>query len=199
MSCEKQVYTPNVSWYQTKNNVYINFEVSDTKNNNIIINENNISFSAESNGTNYDMSFEFYNSINKDNSSFTITDKNVKVNLEKKEDEKWLYLTNFVFSPPIFRMAVPANLFAEYTYLAIPIKKQIPTQIFKGLQICQENGIQCIPGNDIRLPNCTNTKWTDQNINTKDIRLAIMSQTQKKKKKLVCSKIIMRKYTYLKL
>ena len=57
------------------------------------------------------------------------------------------------------------------------IKKQIPIQIFKGLQICQENGIQCIPGNDIRLPNCTNTKWTDQNINTKDIRLAIMSQT----------------------
>ena len=33
------------------------------------------------------------------------------------------------------------------------IKNNIPTQILKGLQICRENVIQCIPGDDIKLPN----------------------------------------------
>ena len=56
------------------------------------------------------------------------------------------------------------------------IKNNIPTQILRGLQICRENGIQCIPGDDIKLPNCTNTKWTIENITTKDIRTALISE-----------------------
>ena len=44
------------------------------------------------------------------------------------------------------------------------IKGQIPSQIWRGLQTCQEKGIQCMPGNEIRLPNCTNTKCTIENI-----------------------------------
>ena len=56
------------------------------------------------------------------------------------------------------------------------IKGHIPSQIWRGLQICLEKGIQCIPGNEIRLPNCTNTKSTIENISTKEIRISIMKQ-----------------------
>ena len=44
------------------------------------------------------------------------------------------------------------------------IKGQIPSQIWRGLQTCQEKGIQCIPGNEIRLPNCTSAKCSIENI-----------------------------------
>ena len=35
------------------------------------------------------------------------------------------------------------------------IKGQIPSHIWRGMQLLQETGIQLLPGNEIRLPNCT--------------------------------------------
>ena len=56
------------------------------------------------------------------------------------------------------------------------IKDDIPTQILKGLRMCRENGMQCIPGEDTKIPNCANTKWTTKNIATKDIRTALTKE-----------------------
>ena len=60
-------------------------------------------------------------------------------------------------------------------FLARPmVKRHIPKQIFKGLEICQAKGINTVPTNETRLPNCNNTVWTMDNIKTKDIRLALI-------------------------
>ena len=58
------------------------------------------------------------------------------------------------------------------------INGQIPSHIWRGMQLLQETGIQLLPGNEIRLPNCTNTNWTIENTSTKEIRLVITGWNQ---------------------
>ena len=60
-------------------------------------------------------------------------------------------------------------------FLARPmVKRHVPRQIFKGLEICQAKGIHIAPTNETRIPNCNNTVWTIDNIKTKDIRQALI-------------------------
>ena len=53
------------------------------------------------------------------------------------------------------------------------IKAAIPKQILEGLQICQARQINILTNQEIRMPNCTDTTWTTENIKTKEIRIAI--------------------------
>ena len=68
----------------------------------------------------------------------------------------------------------PTILIRAGILIRITIKDNIPPQILRGLQMCRQNGIQCIPGDDIKLPNFTNTKWTTENITTKDVRTSLL-------------------------
>ena len=59
------------------------------------------------------------------------------------------------------------------------IKKvhDIHKQVFKGMEVCRANDIGLVASNDIKIPNCTNTSWTVDNITAKDIRIALTKGT----------------------
>ncbi len=54
------------------------------------------------------------------------------------------------------------------------IKDRIPKQIFKGKDMCRAKGVNIAVGNEITLPNCTNSSWTTDNTASKNIRLALI-------------------------
>lgn len=66
MSLEKQIYTPTLKWHQNKDYLYLDYEVYNSKNENITINENSIYFSVYSEDNNYEMNFELYEDIEKE-------------------------------------------------------------------------------------------------------------------------------------
>ena len=89
----KQVLIPTLKWYQTNDNVILNFEVTDVKNESIIINEDNISFNVFSKDNNYYMNFKLNSNINKEESKYIITDNSIKLVLKKIDNSSWSYLT----------------------------------------------------------------------------------------------------------
>ena len=56
----QKTYIPNLKWYQTSDNLFIDFEVINSKNHVIKITENRIYFSVISNDLNYIIDFEFF-------------------------------------------------------------------------------------------------------------------------------------------
>ena len=49
------------------------------------------------------------------------------------------------------------------------IKERIPKEVFKGMDICRENGLNLVVNNEITMPNCTNSSWAIDNITAKNI------------------------------
>lgn len=84
---------PTVKWHQNKEYLFLNFEVYDSKNQDIKINNEDIYFFTESNNQKYEMSFQFLNEIDKEKSNYTVLGSSIKVNLKKINDENWSSLT----------------------------------------------------------------------------------------------------------
>ena len=93
MSLEKQVYIPTLKWHQSKDYVYLIFEVHNSKNENIIMENNSINFNVVSENNTYEMNFDLYENIEKENSNYSITEKFVKVILKKESSDNWTFLT----------------------------------------------------------------------------------------------------------
>jgi hypothetical protein len=93
MALEKQVLTPSVIWYQTKNEVFFNIELQNIKDEKIIINEHNFSMYGISGNDSYEMNFDFFDLIDTEKSNCIIQEKCIKISLFKKEENKWTYLT----------------------------------------------------------------------------------------------------------
>ena len=83
MIMEKQVYAPTLKWHQSKDYLYLVFEVHNSKNENIVITENSIYFNVLSDNNNYEMNFELNQNIEKESSSYNISEKCVKITLKK--------------------------------------------------------------------------------------------------------------------
>ena len=84
---------PTVKWHQNKEYLFLNFEVYNSKNQDIKINNQDIYFFTESNNQNYEMNFEFLNEIDKDKSNYTVLGNSIKLNLKKMNEENWSSLT----------------------------------------------------------------------------------------------------------
>ena len=93
MSLEKQIYTPTLKWHQSKDYVYLIFEVHNSKNENILITNNSIYFNVISENNTYEMKFDLLEEIEKENSNYNITEKFVKVILKKVSSDNWKFLT----------------------------------------------------------------------------------------------------------
>ncbi len=87
-----KIYIPTLKWHQNKDYLYLYFEVINSKNENIRLYENKISFYVRSNND-YLMEFELDNLIDVDESKYFLEEKGVRVILKKKESEKWNFLT----------------------------------------------------------------------------------------------------------
>jgi hypothetical protein len=57
------------------------------------------------------------------------------------------------------------------------IKAALPKQILEDLQVCQVRIINIITNEEIRMPNCTETVWTTENIKTKEIKITLTNIT----------------------
>jgi len=93
MTSEQQIYTPTLLWYQTKDYVVFNIELQQVSNLNINITEENISFYGISKSNLYQINFDLFENINKDESSYTIQEKNIVFNLKKTSTDYWKNLT----------------------------------------------------------------------------------------------------------
>jgi hypothetical protein len=93
MSLEKQIYVPTVKWHQSKDYVYLIFEVHNSINENIKISENSIYFNVSSGNNIYEMNFELFENIEKENSNYNITEKCIKITLKKSLSNNWTFLT----------------------------------------------------------------------------------------------------------
>jgi hypothetical protein len=90
---EKKALIPTLSWYQIKDYIILSFEVYNSIEQKISIDNNNIFFNVLSNGNEYLMDFELLNEINKDDSNYIIDEKTVKMVLKKKDENRWNTLT----------------------------------------------------------------------------------------------------------
>ena len=52
------------------------------------------------------------------------------------------------------------------------------------MEVCRANNISLVASNDIKMPICTNTSWTVDNITAKDIRIAIITIKLKRDTKI---------------
>jgi hypothetical protein len=94
MTSEQKIYTPTLLWYQTKDIVVFNIELQEVSNLNVNITEKNISFSGISKNNLYEINFDLFESINKDESSFIQQAKSIIFTLKKNNSDYWKILTN---------------------------------------------------------------------------------------------------------
>lgn len=87
-----KVLIPTLKWHQNKDYLFLNFEVNNSKNEDIKLYEDKIFFYVRS-INDYFMEFELNNLINVDESNYALEEKCVKVTLKKKEPENWDFLT----------------------------------------------------------------------------------------------------------
>lgn len=92
LEIQQQSLTPTLLWYQDPFFVHFTLTVQNVKNENIIIDDNSFSFTSNTR-PNYSIEFELLNNINKEESSYSIKEKYVKVMLKKIDSEKWTSLT----------------------------------------------------------------------------------------------------------
>jgi hypothetical protein len=90
---KQQQHIPNIKWYQTKDLIFISFEIINHTNELIKIEENKINFNALSYGINYSINIELLYNINTDESSYNIDEKFIKIILKKNDNENWTRLT----------------------------------------------------------------------------------------------------------
>lgn len=95
MTCEIQqnALTPTLLWYQDPFFVHFTILVQNVKDEKIVINENNFLFKSNT-VPNYLIEFDLLNNINKEESTYVVKEKNIKVMLKKIGSDKWVSLTS---------------------------------------------------------------------------------------------------------
>jgi len=99
---ESQSLTPSLLWIQNKEFIFIDVQLNNVINENIIFTKDNLYFSGISNNTKYEISFDLYNNIDNENSYFIDNNNNkelvkedpkkIKIVLKKKEENEWTFL-----------------------------------------------------------------------------------------------------------
>jgi len=89
MSLEVEKKIPNITWFQTQDNIVLNIFIQKFNQNNIQINGNKLII----NDSIYQSEFEFYEEINNEEELiFKETEKYLRVQISKKEPSFWNYL-----------------------------------------------------------------------------------------------------------
>ncbi len=86
-------YIPTVKWHQSNGYIFLIFEVHNAQSNKIEINNNKIIFDVISNQIHYSINIELNKNIVKEESTYSIDEKSVKMVLKKECEESWNYLT----------------------------------------------------------------------------------------------------------
>ena len=86
-------YIPTVKWHQSNGYIFLIFEVHNAQSNKIEINNDEIIFDVSSNQIHYSINIELNKNIVKEESTYSIDEKSVKMVLKKECEESWNYLT----------------------------------------------------------------------------------------------------------
>jgi len=85
--------TPNILWFQTRDFVIFDILVKTISEIKIDISDNKFNFSSLIDNKLYEIEFDFYNDINKEESLYISNEKYIRVKLKKINFDKWFYLT----------------------------------------------------------------------------------------------------------
>ena len=91
MALEQSIYIPSLVWYQNKNNIIIDIEISDYKNQSLNIKENIFDFKCQKDIKQYEMNFELFGNIKQHYVKYN--ESNINIILEKMEELDWSQLT----------------------------------------------------------------------------------------------------------
>ncbi len=91
MALEQSIYIPSLVWYQNKNNIIIDIEISDYKNQSLNIKENIFDFKCQKDIKQYEMIFELFSNIKQHYVKYN--ESNINIILEKMEELDWSQLT----------------------------------------------------------------------------------------------------------
>jgi hypothetical protein len=93
MSSFENKRTPSLSWYQSVNNIIFDILIQKAENLKINITDHIFEFTCTSNKLLYEINFELFDNINKEESSYIVNEKYIKVILKKNNNNSWVYLT----------------------------------------------------------------------------------------------------------
>ena len=91
MALEQSIYIPSLVWYQNKNNIIIDIEISDYKNQSLNFKENIFDFKCQKDIKQYEMNFELFGNIKQHYVKYN--ESNINIILEKMEELDWSQLT----------------------------------------------------------------------------------------------------------
>jgi len=99
---ESQSLIPSLLWSQTKEYIFIDIQLNNVINENIIFTKDNLYFLGTSNNNKYEISFDLYNNIDTENSYVIDINNNkelikevpkkIKIILKKDEENDWTFL-----------------------------------------------------------------------------------------------------------
>ena len=90
---EKKILIPTVKWHQSREYLFLNFDVHNGTNDYIKISENEIIFSIYSKDNYYEMNLELFENIVSEDSSYKIEEKCIRFILKKTNENKWDFIT----------------------------------------------------------------------------------------------------------